>query len=320
MLFVGRVSTIEQMQKNLNSKMRIGESRHLAKNQAREKLQKESCDKGVSAVLIRVDTIHSIRTRQTYEEHCTHFIQYCQQEHGKGKYVPLDKLEPLAKKYLQYREEKGLSLYTLKAEKAALGKLYGHEIEYQFKKSRTIDKITRSRETKENHMDKHFSEVRNNDLVNIARGTGGRREDISRLTPQCFFEDNKGNMYVYFEQSKGGRDRVAPVLPQFKDVIKEFIQSKKPSEHLFDKVHSAADIHAYRREYAQSLYNLVKEDKELQREYALQYPQREQGGYDTYYARGDRKTAFRGLKDDIYIVSEALGHNRLSVTVNHYLK
>lgn len=296
--------------------MRIGESRHKAKNEARQEAKEQG--KSLSAVNIRVDTIHSMNTYKTYLEHCTHFVEWCIQEKGVNKYASLNKIEKYAKEYLQYREEKGLSLYTLKAEKAALGKLYSHEIDYKFKEARTIDKITRSR--KETERQKHFSEERNKDLVNIAKGTGGRREDIQKLTRKDFFADSKGNLWVSFEGSKGGRDRLAPVLPAYQEAIKEFLQTKENDEHLFDKIHNAADIHAYRREYAQALYGLVADDKEKAQEYALKYPLRDKKGYNIYYARGDKKTAFRGFKDDIYIVSQALGHNRLSVTVNHYLK
>lgn len=304
------------MQRNLNSKMRIGESRHKAKNEVRE--ERKAQGKDLSAVNIRVDTIHSMNTYKTYLEHCTHFVEWCIQEKGVNKYASLNKIEKYAKEYLQYREEQGKSLYTLKAEKAALGKLYNKEIDYKFKEARTIDKITRSRQDTERQ--KHFSEERNKDLVNVCKATGGRREDISKLTPQNFFTDSKNNLWVRFEESKGGRDRVAPVLPQYQEAVKEFISTKERSEYLFDKIHNAADIHAYRREYAQSLYSLVSDDKEKASQYALNYPVRDKTGYDTYYARGDKKTAFRGLKDNIYIVSQALGHNRLSVTVNHYLK
>ncbi len=296
--------------------MRIGESRHSAKNEARE--ERKAQGKDLSAVNVRVDTIHSYNTYRTYMEHCGHFIDWCLENKGVNKYASLNKIEKYAKEYLQYREEQGKSLYTLKAEKAALGKLYSKEIDYKFKESRTVDKITRSRN--ETERQKHFSEERNKDLVNIAKGTGGRREDISKLTPQNFFTDSKNNLWVRFEESKGGRDRVAPVLPQYAEQVKEFISTKEKTEHLFDKIHNAADIHAYRREYAQSLYSLVADDKEKASQYALNYPTRDKKGYEVYYARGDKKTAFRGLKDDIYIVSQALGHNRLSVTVNHYLK
>ncbi len=296
--------------------MRIGESRHKAKNEIRE--ERKAQGKDLSAVNIRVDTIHSMNTYKTYLEHCTHFVEWCISEKGVNKYASLNKIEKYAKEYLAYREEKGLSLYTLKAEKAALGKLYSHEIDYKFKEARTIDKITRSR--KDTERQKHFSEERNKDLVNVCRGTGGRREDVSKLTRKDFFTDSKGNLWVKFEQSKGGRDRIAPVLPEYQKLIIEFINTKENNERLFDKIHNAADVHAYRREYAQELYNLVKTDKEKAQEYALKYPTMQNKGYDTYYARGDRETAFRGLKSDIHIVSEALGHTRLSVTVNHYLK
>lgn len=278
--------------------MRIGESRHKAKNEVRE--ERKAQGKDLSAVNIRVDTIHSMNTYKTYLEHCTHFVEWCIQEKGVNKYSSLNKIEKYAKEYLAYREEKGLSLYTLKAEKAALGKLYSKEIDYKFKEARTIDKITRSRQDTERQ--KHFSEERNKDLVNVCKATGGRREDISKLTPQNFFTDSKNNLWVCFEESKGGRDRVAPVLPQYKDAVKEFISTKDNEERLFDKIHNAADIHAYRREYAQSLYSLVADDKEKAQEYALNYPVRDKTGYDTYYARGDKKTAFRGLKDNIYIL------------------
>lgn len=300
--------------------MRIGKSRHTAKNQAREELQKQNPEKGVSAVLVRVDTIHSINTYTTYIEHASHFVDWCINEKGINKYTSLNKIEPLAKEYLQHREEEGKSLYTLKSEKAALGKLYGHEINYKFKEARTIDKITRSRNREEKEMFKHFSEEKNKDLITICKATGGRREDIAKLTPACFFTDDKGHMFVSFEQSKGGRDRIAPVLPAYQEQVKEFINTKEKTEPLFDKVHSACDVHSYRREYAQELYTLVCDNKELQKDYLNTYPSRDGGVYDTYYGRGDKENRFSGLKDNIYIVSEALGHNRLEVTVNHYLR
>ena len=114
--------------------MRIGESRHSAKNEARE--ERKAQGKDLSAVNVRVDTIHSYNTYRTYMEHCGHFIDWCLENKGVNKYASLNKIEKYAKEYLAYREEKGLSLYTLKAEKAALGKLYSKEIDYKFKNNR----------------------------------------------------------------------------------------------------------------------------------------------------------------------------------------
>ena len=40
---------------------------------------------------------------------------------------------------------------------------------------------------------------------------------------------------------------------------------------------------------------------------------------DTYTTKG-QDNVFQGKRDDIYIITQALGHNRLDVAVNHYLR
>ena len=65
----------------------------------------------------------------------------------------------------------------------------------------------------------------------------------------------------------------------------------------------------------------VCNDKELKAVYASQYaPRSEKNIKGEYYIAHDKERPFKGLRDNIYIVSEALGHNRLDVSVNHYLK
>lgn len=310
---MGRVALRNQIKHTLESKSRIGESRHAAKAELRER-EGENYHFGQA-----VDTIHSLKTFRTYQEHCDRFAQWCIENKGVSKYATLEKIERYAPEYLAEKEREGLSLYSLKAYKSALGKLYGHEIEHKFKEQRTYDKITRSRQEAER--DKHFSEERNKDLVTICRATGGRREDIAKLSPDKFFSDRNGTMWVRFEQSKGGRDRVTPVLPQYKDQVKEILQSREnPHAPIFDHIHGAADVHGYRREYARALYNYVKENPAEREKYAERYPERrEDVKGDTYYSHS-KEHPFKGKRDDVYIVSQALGHNRLEVTVNHYLK
>lgn len=309
---MGRTSLSHQIKGVLISKTKIGESRHQAKIDLKE--QRGDAYKFGMAV----DTIHSIKTFDIYKEHCERFAQWCIENKGISKNAPLEKIEPYAKEYLETKEREGLSLYSLKAYKSALGKLYGHEIEYKFKEQRTYDKIERSRHAAVR--DKNFSEERNKDLVTIAKATGGRREDLATLTPDKFFSDRNGNMFVRFEQSKGGRDRVAPVLPKYKEEVKTILREKEPHSPIFERIHNAADIHSYRREYAKELYSFVKEDKEKRQEYERQYPKREEPVKGEYYYSHSKEHPFKGSRDDVYIVSQALGHNRLEVTVNHYLK
>lgn len=326
-ILIRRNTIQQQITRNLNSKRAMGESRHEAKQELKAKLG-ENYKFGMTD-----EGIHSYKTFDIYSEHCQRFAEWCIKEKGINKYTSLEKIKPLAKEYLKEREEKGLSLYTLKSERAALGKLYGEQIDYSFQKARSYDDITRSRGEVKN--DKNFSEEKNRDLVDICRATGGRREDIEKLTRNSFYTDEKGQMWVYFECSKGGRSRISPVLPEFKDRIKAILETKEQGKPLFDKVHGACDVHGYRREYARALYEAVKADSNLKdRMFSFEYAYNEQKdrlltGYSErnepgikgdMYISHSKKHQFKGNRDDIYVVSEALGHNRLEVSVNHYLK
>lgn len=313
---MGRKTLNNQIQHTLTQKARIGESRHKAK----EELKQEYAQRGEKVPFgTAIDGIHSIKTYDVYREHCERFASWCIQEKGVNKYTKLEDIKQYATEYLKDREAQGKSLYTLKAERAALGKLYGEQIECKFENKRSYKDVTRSRG--EAKRDAHFSEEKNAPLVALCRGTGGRREDIGKLTPNSFFTDKNGNMFVRFEQSKGGRDRVSPVLPKYQEAIRELISTKAPNELLFDKIHNGCDVHGYRREYAQELYQTVCDNKDLKAVYAAQYaPRSEKNIKGEYYIAHDKERPFKGLRDNIYIVSEALGHNRLDVSVNHYLK
>ncbi|MCH5301076.1 MAG: hypothetical protein J1E56_07135 [Ruminococcus sp.] len=310
---MGRNTLQNQIKHTLCEKSRIGESRHTAKNELKERMG-EDYRFGMST-----EGIHSIKTFDMYKEHCNRFANWCIEQKGISKYTKLEDIKQYATEYLKQREEKGLSLYTLKSEKSALGKLFGETIDYKFEKPRTTKNITRSRNEVKN--DKHFSVEKNRDLVDIAKATGGRREDIEKLTKDCFFTDKNGQMWVEFKGSKGGRDRIAPVLPEYQTRIQMILETRATNKPLFDTVHGACDIHGYRREYAKELYKNVCNDTEFKKSILNEYPPRNEPNIksNTYHSH-DKENQFKGDRDNIYIVSEALGHNRLEVSVNHYLK
>lgn len=311
---MGRKTLSEQIAHAIGAKGHtIGDSRHEAKNQLKEEYTQrgEPMPFGAS-----VEGIYSTKTLKDYKDIGERFARWCVEEQGQGRYTKMEKVKPLAIEYLKQREQEGKSLYTLKTERAALGKLFGEQIPYKFEKPRTTKDITRSRGTAER--DKNFSEERNKDLVTIAKATGARRADIAHMRGRDFFSDEKGNLWVRIEQSKGGRDRIAPVLPAYREEVQR-IATERQNTTLFDKIHNAADIHSYRREYAKDLYALVSTDPEKKEQFQSLYPPRnERATGEMYHSRGEER--FHGLRDDIYIVSEALGHNRLDVTVSHYLK
>lgn len=154
-------------------------------------------------------------------------------------------------------------------------------------------------------------------MVLLARATGGRRSDILKITPESFFVDDNGVMWCRFEQSKGGKNRNAPILPQYRADLTVLIEKSDSKMPIIQKISHHADIHGYRREYAQQLYSAVCHDERLQAQILANLPPRSESvSGDTYHAHGAK---FCGKRDNIYIVSQALGHNRLSVSVRHYL-
>ena len=103
---------------------------------------------------------------------------------------------------------------------------------------------------------------------------------------------------------------------------------------LFEEVKQHMDVHAYRDKYAVDLYKSIVDDRELQSQLLKQYPMRHEYKTVRDKATGEKKTVEiksktfttrRGedkktfVRDDVYIVSQALGHNRLDVTITHYL-
>lgn len=312
-ILMGRNSLFHQVIHNLNGKMALGESRHEAKAALKEKLGKEYKFGATDY------KIHGLDTRDNYQRIDNRFVRWCMEHRGVKKYASLEKCAPLVKEYLQYRKDSGMSVPTLKTERSALGNLYEISVDFPLPK-RTPDNITRSRGPKE--MDKHYSPEKNQKLESMGNSTGGRREDLEK-TVVSHYRNINGHLFVDFLQSKGGRDRVTPVLPGHEDEVLKVLEETKAAGEtkIFDHIHTKCDVHALRRKYAQNLYEIISKDHELRDELLKAYPPRYEPHIkgDTYTTRrkGMKNKTF--LRDDIYLCSQALGHNRLDVTVTHYL-
>lgn len=318
---MGRSTLQNKFNSVLFDKQAFGESRHLAKQELREQGNYHFGDTD--------DKIHSVVTFNTYKEVAERFAKYCIEEKGVSKYASPEQCKQYAKDFLQDRLDKNMSVWTVKMERSALGKIYNERIEIDMPK-RDTKEITRSRGQEKIN---HFSEKNNQDIVNIARATGCRRSDLKDLKPSDFYIDKNNNVWVEILGSKGGRDRLSPVLPEYKEFITNYIKDKDPEKTLFDKVPVHMDVHHYRDLYAQDLYNTVKENKEYKAQLLERYPERheyktikdkETGEKKTveitsktFTTRGENRETFD--RDDVYIVSQALGHNRLDVSITHYL-
>ena len=215
-------------------------------------------------------------------------------------------------------------------ERSALGMLYGKQIDIKLP-ARTPDQITRSRGETKN--DKYITrDGKYKDVFTIALATGSRRKDISKLCVNNFREVD-GKLYVFFEKSKGGRDRLTPVLEKYEKDVRDIIEQAKVDgkTRLFNHIPKEIDVHGLRREYCQNLYDEIKDNKELRDEILKNYPERRElktqkdkdGNTVTKEIKSDVYKDRNGnvwKRDDIYVLSQALGHNRLDVSITHYLK
>lgn len=282
-------SLVYQVRDQLDAMAAYGESRHRAKKAG------EAAGK-----------IFSFRSMQTYKKLCERFVKWCREHFRRetgGKLRTLEDCRPHASDYLRAKQEEGCTAATLKTMRAALRKLYQdpklcEDVKIDDMRRRDV---VRSRESV--GMDKHFSESRNAALVAFCRATGLRRHELEALRrDNPLRRDEDGTYWLCEIHGKGGRVRDVRILDPA--VVLPLMDGS--GGKVFEKVHAAADVHGYRREYAQMLYAQLARDTGTLR------------GRERYWCRGEAK----GMcfdRDAARQVSQSLGHNRENVTVDRYL-
>lgn len=273
--------------------------------------------------------IYSFSTYNTYTKEIEQYAKWLQSEKGINKIKDIYETEQFAKEYLQSRLDKGISVWTVKMERSALGMLYNQIIDIKMP-IRDKKEIIRSRQEKA--YTKHISrEGKHKDIFTIAVSTGCRRKDIGKLTVNSFIEKN-GHLYVKILQSKGGRDRIAPVVPNLQEEVKVILEKAKAErrEKLFDVIPQKIDIHGLRREYAQNIYNTFVIDKAFRDDYLKLIGKTEYHEYRTFkdadgntHIREVMRTIYKDRQGncfdvmDLSSLSQSLGHNRLDVSLGY---
>lgn len=280
-----RKSIVRQAQEALESKTRYGESKHAAKQ-----------DKTYTRY------IYSHSTFKNYLQVSTQFVKWARDEYG---CKTLDQAQKHVPEYLQKRIDQDLSSWTVKRDAAGLGKLYGcSACDFGVRiQDRRREDVTRSRLNKTSGK---FSETRNRDLVDFCKATGLRRHELAKIRPEDVFQKD-GKTFVAVIGGKGGKNRVVEALNDSPYRIARE-NASAGQKRVFLGVKSHADIHSYRAAYANKLYHL------------LARPITELSGRDQiYYCRGDLKGTCYD-KAAMQIVSQQLGHERLSVIAQSYLR
>jgi integrase len=298
------------------------------------------------------DKIFSFNTYRTYWNHTKYFIKYIQEKHPEC--TTLKSAKKFVNEWLQLRVDQGLSAWTVQTEAKALGKLYGimpEDNNYFKPPERNRKDIKRSRGDRVR--DTHFSVTNNDELIKFCKGTGLRRSELSALKGKdlvirrqieekiaqievknekerthheikqmTMLKDTKmfeGEYFTYVRKGKGGRERVSPIVGRNAEQIVERIKLTSKEDKVWQYVNSNADIHGYRAEYATTIYKTYARKIE-----DIPYDKVNKGTgkkfqSNVYTCRKDE--AGKKLDKQAMIkCSKALGHNRLSIVADNYLR
>lgn len=298
------------------------------------------------------DKIFSYKTYEAYWKHTKYFIKYIQANHPEC--TTLKAAKQYMNEWLQMRTDEGKSAWTIHLEAKALGKLFGidpTDEQYFQPPKRERQKITRSRVDRVR--DKHFSKSNNDELIKFCKGTGLRRselldmrgkdlisraeieDEISRLEKQQnethdpnrerwldMLRDTrmfKSEYFTHVRCGKGGRVRMSPIIGANAEQIIERMRNTAPEEKVWQHVSENADIHGYRAEYATAIYKAhARAIEDIPYDRVNKGTGRKFQG-DVYVCRKDE--AGRKLdKAAMLICSKALGHNRISVVADNYIR
>ena len=303
------------------------------------------------------DKIFSYSTYESYFKHCKYFSRYVRENHPEVK--NLNQAKKYANEWLQSRVDNGgingktLSAWTITLEREALGKLYGirpDDPNFFSAPKRFRADIVRSRG--DAVRDGHFSEKKNDEFVKFCKGTGCRRNIMEKLEGRDLItraeidreitlwekqtrteaEEKHLNAlkdtvkqfpdqdyFLHHRKDKGGRERYSPIVGDNKQQIVDRMKSTAPHEKVWKHVFGNSDIHGYRAEYASTVYRLYARPLEK-----IPYDRTNKGTGkkfqgDVYTCRKDKA----GKKLDraaMLKASKALGHNRIEVIANNYLR
>lgn len=196
-----------------------------------------------------------------------------------------------------------LSPHSQKLEACALAKVFDCTTEDFIKTAvRHRAGITRSRKAAKR--DKNFSEAKNKEFIEFCRATGLRKKELKCLRgSQLVFKN--GIYYIAVTSgAKGGRYRESPIISNVDTVVKRMKEAGN------GKVWSYVpdmDVHSYRSDYCTEIYTTLARPLE-------EIPKNER-----YHCRRDLKGVCYD-KRAMLIASRCLGHNRINIIAEHYLR
>lgn len=303
-----------QIAERLNKMQCYGESKYNTKQQARAEAKKNGSSVQLAINDRLRDKIYSTRTYENYYQQCVVFCEWTKRNYPACK--TLNDCRPYVDTYLQHNIDRGLSAWTIKRQARRLGKLYQCPTsDFIATPARHRAAIKRSRGA----VSEHYSEANNAELRSFCRATGLRREELETLKPEQLEIKSNGQRILHIK-GKGGKEREAPIIGKNQADVVTKIQATPKGQKVWGKVHSHAPIHVYRGDYANAMYNqLARPITAIQAENRRAGRTGRKVNEGIYIARKD-KAGKKWDKMAMLAVSKALGHERINVIANNYLR
>ena len=278
----------------LNALMAIGGKRADAKAEARAR--------GESLFAFSDGKMHAYETRENYQKIVMRFIDWVRDRHDIRDQGQIDEqADELACLYLLERIERGYSAWTLQTERSALRLFFQDRTltESIALPIRRREDIKRSRQPAVR--DRHINLENWQHVIRFCLACGLRREELRDLyVREVYPRRSDGHLVVKVRHGKGGKVREVLVFPGREEAVLSQVSGRHPDEHVFARLSSLLDIHSYRRQFAQELYEHLSGRPLPPLVGRLQS------------AELDHATALE--------VSRRLGHNRIEIIFGHYLR
>ncbi len=278
----------------LNTLMADHQKRMTAKDEARAR--------GESLFAFTDNKIHAFESRNNYQKIVMRFIDWVRDQHNIRDLARIDlEADELASLYLLERIERDYSAWTLATERSALRMFFQDRTLtdcVELPKRRRED-ITRSRWPA--IRDKHINLENWQHVINFCLACGLRREELRDLrVHEVYPRPSDHRLVVCVRHGKGGKVRLVPVFPGREQAVLSQVTGRSPGEHVFTKISGNLDIHSYRREFAQQLYEHLS-------------------GKPLPPLTGRLQSANLDRDAALY-VSRCLGHNRIDIIFGHYIR
>jgi integrase len=274
--------------------MAVGEKRSEAKAEARAR--------GESLFAFSDGKIHSFEARENYQKIVMRFIDWCRDNHQVRDLDKIDEqADELASLYLLERIDADYSAWTLQTDRSAL-RLF-------FQDRELTDCVTLPRRLRENIKrsrhptvrDKHINLDNWQHVIQFCLASGLRREELRDLhVCDVYIRPSDQRLVVCVVKGKGGKQRQVPVFPGRELAVQSAVVDKSSDAHVFSRISGLLDIHSYRRQFAQDLYEHLS-------------------GRPLPPAIGRLQSA-NFDKDVALYVSRCLGHNRIDIIFQHYIR